>query len=325
MNRFHLALVGAALTITTGAAMAQDYPTQPVRMIIQNPPGGPSDAMWRGVAEILSAELGQPFLVENRPGGDGFIAMQACAAAKPDGHTLCMTQSYTTVVNPLVRQSMPMDPLTDLTQVTHLGFLPAGLLVHNSVPANTVEELLELGTESPGALNWATFGRSSSGTIYLEALRNERGVDFTNIPYGVALEAFQGLISGESDIMVYNVGSAAGQVQSGNIKLLAVTTDERLPNFPDVPTLAESGIDSVTIWFSLAAPTGTPEPILKRLHDTLTTKLFEDPAALERHVLGNGFAVYGAAGGGHDEIVELITAETAMYQRLLEAAGIEKE
>lgn len=311
--------------LMSAAAVAEQYPTKPVRIIDPNPPGTTGGLMLQSVAEVLSEKLGQPFLVEHRPGGEGLVGMQACANAKPDGHTLCMVSGYQIVVHPMTRLNMPVNPQKDFTFVMLMGYLPAGLFVNQSVPANTLQELLDYAKANPAKLNWASFGRSSSGAIYMGVLRKERGIDITSVPYNSANDALQGLVAGESDIAIYNLKGSLGHVKAGTIRPLAVTSHHRLAALPDMPTVSEAGLATIVGWFTIAAPAGTPKEIVDRLHNVLRTEVFDKPDVLQKTVTGFGFETYAPAGGSPEQLADLIAEETKMYETLLKLADIGKE
>jgi len=158
--------------------------------------GGPGDVATRGASQVLSQVMGQPFVVENRPGADGIIGGEACVKSAPDGHTLCTLDSFGVSLNPVIRAKMPYDTARDLTPVVHLGFLPAGIIVNASVPANSLRELLELAKAKPGAITWGSFGLASSSNLYMEWLKNARGISFLNVPYKGASQACSSAATG---------------------------------------------------------------------------------------------------------------------------------
>lgn len=323
-------LLGMAMAIAAAgcavAVQAQEYPTRPVRLMIGNPPGGPSDLSLRGIAGILSKSLGQPFVVENRTGADGRITGEACAKAPPDGHTLCMADSFNLALNPAIHPNMTYSPSKDLAPVIHTGFLPSGFWLHKSIPANSLSELLALARRKPGTINWASFGRASSGGIYVSWLKNVKGVEFTEIPYKSAVDAFKAVMQGESHIAIYGLRSGMAQMDSGNFKLLAVNTAQRFPDLPQVPTFREGGIEEVMItWFGILAPAGTPKAIINRLNAEIAKGLFKTPENRETFLNKQGLLVYGPAGGSPEAFGDFIKTETEMYARLVKLAKIKVE
>jgi tripartite-type tricarboxylate transporter receptor subunit TctC len=298
------------------------YPTKPVRMIIGNPPGGPSDLSLRGIAEILTRSTGQPFVVENRPGADGMIAGEACARAAPDGHTICMADSFNTALNPSIHSKMTYSPTKDLAPVIHTGFLPSGFWVNQGVSAKSARELLDQAKAKPGTMNWASFGTASSSTLYVAWLKNEKGIDFANIPYKTALDAWKAVLAGESHISIYGLRAGIAQAQ-GQARPLAVNTDSRMPDLPDVPTFREAGIDTVIItWFGLFVPAATPTNIIQQLNGEISKGLFQTPEMKQKYLDGMGLLVYGPAGRQPAAFADFIKDETQMYANLVKVTKV---
>jgi tripartite-type tricarboxylate transporter receptor subunit TctC len=324
MTRNFLAAVFLGLAATT-VAHAQPYPSKTVRLLIGNPPGGPSDLSLRGVAQVLSSSMGQPFVVENRPGGDGIIFGEACVRSTPDGHTLCMADSFNIALNPVLRSNMPYDPLKDLSPVVHTGFLPSGFWAPASLPASNLREFLELAKSKPNALNFTSFGSASSSAIYIEWLRNVAGIQVTNIPYKSALNAFQAVVAGESHAAVYAAASGTPFAKAGKVRMLAVNTASRMDEYPGVPTFKESGMGiSIITWFGLFAPSATPRNIVQRLNAEVVKGLFEAPAARAKFLAGNGLVVQTPAGESPETFAAFLRAETEMYAGLVKAAKIKQ-
>jgi len=319
------AALGLAL-IAPAVAEAQTYPSRPVRLLIGNSPGGPSDLSLRGMAEILREALGQPFVVENRPGGSGVIAGEACARATPDGHTLCMADSFNVALNPIIHQKLPYHPVRDLTPIIHTGFLPSGFWVPATLPVNSIGELFDLARSKPGTINWASFGTASSGHIYVEWFRSVKGIDFANIPYKSAVDAWRAVMAGESHISIYALRAGLPQVEAGKVKLLAVNTDERSKLAPAAPTFKEAGIETVMItWFGLFAPKGTPQAIIDTLNAAIVKGLFNDPEMRDKYLDKQGLAVYGVAGRPPAEFATFIGAEVDKYANLVKIANVKAE
>lgn len=316
------------LSFTLGAtvASAQAYPVKPVRLIVSSAPGGPGDMVARGFALAMSNGLGQSFVVENRIGADGLIAGEACARATPDGYTLCSLDGFVIATNPAVRTKMPFDTVRDIDPVVHLGMLAAAIGAHISTPGSNFAEVLEFAKQNPNKVTWATYGAASSGVLYSEWLRNTRNIEFFNVPYKSAAPAFQAVVAGESQLVVYSIGLTNQQVRAGKMKALAVNTQTRHPLMPNVPTMAESGLDiAVVTWFGIFAPAGTPKEAIRRINAETTKSYFNDPALREKFLTATGMVATHPAGAPPEAFAEFIGKERAMYVDLVKRARIKVE
>ncbi len=315
-----------ALSLAAGWAHAQKYPTRPVRILVGTPAGGPGDVISRGAAQVLSKAFGEPFVVENRVGADGMIAGEACAKAPPDGHTLCTADNYAISVNPVIRSKMAYDPRRDLTPIIHFGYLAAAILVHPSVPANSLKELFELAKAKPDSIAWASWGLNSSAHFYIEWLKNARNIRFYNVPYKAASQAFPALLSGEVKVAIFAVGPASQQVKAGKVKALAVTIGRRVPQMPDVPTYKEAGLDAdIFTWFGLFAPAGTPQDLVHRINAELAKGLVNDPAMREKFLLSQGIMIDPPAGASPEEFAAMLPVERERFANIAKIAGIRIE
>jgi tripartite-type tricarboxylate transporter receptor subunit TctC len=306
-------------------AQAQNYPSKPVKVIRPHPPGSPGDTNARGIMQSLSQTLGQPFLVENRVGADGIIGAEACARAAPDGYTLCGTDDLVTSLNPVIRTKLPYEPMRDFSPIVHLGFLDIGLLVHPSVPANSTGELLALAKAKPGSITWATWGVSSLSHLFVEWLKNAKGISFYGVPYKSATQATQGLVGGEVQVAIYGLGLALPMAKGGKLKILAVTGDKRSSIAPELPSVKEAGLDmSLRTWYGLFAPTGTPREIVQRLNAEVG-KLLADPGFREKFMTSVGLEYAAPAGGPPEAFAAFLKADRELYARLVKTAGITPE
>jgi len=312
-----------ALSLAAGAADAQQYPRRPVRILVGTPAGGPGDVISRGAAQVLSKAFDASFVVENRVGADGMIAGDACAKAAPDGLTLCTADNYAISVNPLIRSKMAYDPRRDLTPVIHFGYLAAAILVHPSVPANSLKELFDLAKAKPDSIAWASWGPNSSAHIYIEWLKNAKNIRFYNVPYKAASQAFPALLTGEVQVAIFAVGPASRQVQAGKARALAVTTGRRVPQMPDVPNYKEAGLDAaIFTWFGLFAPTGTPNELVHRINAELAKGLLNDPAMREKFLLSQGILIDPPAGASPEEFAAMLPVERDRFADILKVAGV---
>ena len=225
------------------AAGAQGYPSRAARLIIPTAPGGPLDTMSRGLAQSLNQALAQPFVVENRVGADGAIALEACARSAPDGMTVCVMDSWPIVLNPALNARLSYDPERDLAPIIHCGTLGSALVVHPSVQANSLRELLELAKAKPNTISFGTYGLASNTYFYVEWLKKAKGIVFLGVPYKAATQAMQAVLSGEIQVFAFGLGQSIVQAKAGKVKILAVAGEERSPSLPDTPSFKESGME----------------------------------------------------------------------------------
>ena len=305
-------------------ANAQSYPSRPVRVISGVPAaGGPGEPAIRGATQALSQTLGQPFVVETRVGAEGIIAGEACARSAPDGYTLCFLDGYEIALNPVIRVKMPYDGVRDLAPVMHLGFAPGAIIVHPSVPANSLRELFELAKAKPGSITWGSSGLASPSNLYIEWLKNAKGVSFHNIPYKSSLQAMQAVLAGEIQVTSYTAATVAPQVKAGKLKALAVPTSERSPHLPDVPTFKEAGMEvAITTWLGIMAPSGTPKEIIQRLNAEMATGLFNNAPMKEKFLTTPGTQVLPPAGGSPEAFAEFLRAQREMFSSLVRITGV---
>lgn len=315
----------AALSYPIHHAFAQRYPSKPVRIIVPTPVGGPGDIIARGTAAALGALFDQSFVVENRLGVGSIVGAEACARAAPDGHTLCSMDSFTLTLNPHVRLKLPYDPIRDFAPIVHFGFLRSSLSVHPSVPANTINELLDLARSRPGALVWGSFGPASSSHFYIEYFRNAKGINFLNIPYKAASEAMQRMVAGEVQVVTFSLGQSVALAKAGKIKMLAVAGETRSPLMPNVPSYKESGMElSIQTWFGLYAPAATPPDIVQRLNAELV-KIIPTPEFKDKFLTTQGIELTGPAAGPIAPFAAYIREETEMYRNLAKVVGVKPE
>jgi tripartite-type tricarboxylate transporter receptor subunit TctC len=273
---------------------------------------------------VLGKALHQGFLVENRVGADGVLAIEACVRAAADGYTLCTAPNNVITINPAIRAKVPYDSIRDLVPIFHYGYMEAAILVHPSVPVGTLRELFELAKAKPNALTWGAYGLGSPSHFYIEWLRNAKGISFYNVPYKAASLAFPAMLAGEVQIAIFAVGPAAQQVKNGKAKALAITTAKRSAHMPNVPTYTEAGleIDIGTIWVGLFGPTGVPKDIVNRLNAELAKGLVNDPANREKFLTTQGFVVDTPAGGSPEEFAAMLPVERARFANIAKVSKI---
>ena len=266
----------AALAVLPSFAIAQTFPAKPIKLVVPFPPGGLIDTMARLISARLAQELGQPVVIDNKPGAGGNLGAAEVARSTPDGYTLLMASPPLTI-SPALYAAMPYKP-EQIMPVGLIGRVPNVLLVNPKSGINTVAELLAKAKSMPGKLNYASNGNGTSLHLSAELLKSTTGTFITHIPYRGAAQAVTGLIAGEVDMMFENLPSVIGQIQGGSVKALAVTTRRRSKTVPNIPTLAESGLPDfdVSAWYGLAAPAGTPASVVTRLEQALE-KITKDP------------------------------------------------
>ena len=278
------ATAGALLLLAAPLSMAQAWPARPIRLVVPFPPGGLIDNMARLVGNRLVQELGQPVVIDNKPGAGGNVGAAEVARAPADGYTLLMASPALTI-SPAVYKNLPYQP-SQLAPVALLGRVPNVLLVNPASGIGKVQELVGRAKAKPGQLNYASNGNGTSLHLSAELFKRRSETFITHVPYRGAAAAITALLSGEVDMMFDNLPSAIGQIQAGKLRALAVTTAQRSTALPDVPTLAEAGMEgfNVSAWFGVAAPAGLPAPVATRLADALQ-KVVQQPevaAAMQR-------------------------------------------
>ena len=260
-----------------GTALAQAFPSKPIRIIVPFTPGSATDTMARPIADRLGAAFGQPVTVENRPGAGGTIGIGALAKSPPDGYTLAVV-STGHVVNPVLYASLPYDTLKDFAGVAPLASLPSVLVVAPALGARTVKELVAMAKAKPGSFNYATAGIGSAAHISAEKFRMAVGMDAVHVPMKGSPESLTETIAGRTQFTWTPLSTAVGQIKEGRLLPLAVSTPRRVPAFPDVPTIAEAGFPKgeFNFWVGMLAPAQTPREIVNRLNAEINKLLQSD-------------------------------------------------
>jgi tripartite-type tricarboxylate transporter receptor subunit TctC len=314
-------LVVALLAMTIGApeALAQSYPNKPIRVVLPFPPGGGTDALARILAPKLNDSLGQPLVIDNRPGATGNIAAEIVAKAPPDGYTLAFTFANILTVNRSLYPRIAFDSLKDFAPITQLGTAQFVLVVHPSVAAKSVGELIALAKAKPRSLNYASSGPGGPLHLAAELFKLRADVDIVHIAYKGGGPAATAVLAGEVQILFGSVASTIPHVKSGRLRALATTGLKRSALVPDLPTLDESGFPgfNVTGWDAILAPAGTPRAIVNRLH-TETVK------ALQLNEVRTAFnnVGYEVTGTTPEQLTEIIRRESAMWAKLVKEADI---
>ena len=259
-------LAGCMTGVTTSSAQPA-YPTHAVRILVPFTAGGPADALARLAGDKLAQALGQPFVVENRPGAGGNIGMEQGAKAAPDGYTLTLAPVGNLTIAPSLYSKLPYDPARDYAPITVLAAVPNVLIVHPSVPAKTLAELIALAKAKPGTLNYASPGNGSGAHLAGELLKNMAGIDIVHVPFNGVAPAMNAVLGGQVQMFFAQSSAALQHVKAGNVVALGVASAARIAAAPNLPTIAEQGLPGfdVTSWYSLVAPAGTPQPVVDRL------------------------------------------------------------
>jgi tripartite-type tricarboxylate transporter receptor subunit TctC len=315
-----LAAVVACLLFSAPAMTQDSWPAKPVRIIVPSAPGGGTDIYARTLAFGLQDSFKQQFVVENRAGGNGMIGAEHVARAAPDGYTLLVTASPALLINPSIYRKLPYDADRDFAPVSAGVVSPLVFVVHPSVPARTLAELVELGKKSPGKLSYGSAGQTSATALGVRILEHVTGAKFNQIPYKGVGQAHQNLLSAELSFMLSDFPVSVPQIKAG--KLIALAATHRTKILPDVPTAAEAGfpIGEVNASFMVAAPAGMAPPIIHRLNGEIN-RLMKTPAIaekLESHVL---IPVFGTA----DEFAARIRQQRAMWADAIRKIGIQPE
>ena len=308
-----IALAGAALT-----AQAQSFPSKPIRLICPFPPGGAVDIASRAIAAELSRTIGQPVTVENRPGAGGNIGGAEAARSTPDGHTIFMTTSGIQAINPVLYPKMQYDPNKDLVPVAALVSLSNVLVVHPSVKANSVAELIALAKANPKGLTYASSGSGTSIHMSAELFKQQTQTDIVHIPYKGSAPAVTDLLGGQVNLMFDNIPSALPHIKAGKLRALATTGARRDPTLPDLPTVAEAGVPGYEsgVWFGLAVPAGTPKDIVAKI-SAEAVKGTRSPDFVKR-MTELGYVIIGV---GPDQMADMIRTEVGRWGPVVKASG----
>lgn len=318
-SRLYSWLVMWILACAAQAALAQAFPSRPLRMVVGFPPGGPNDIAARVVSQKLGDLLGEKVVIENRPGAAGNIGTELVARAAPDGYTLLLGSAGPQAINPALYPNLPFDMLRDLAPVSLVAQIPSGLVVNPAVPATTVAELIALARKQPGKLHYGSGGSGTtlhlSGALFALAA----GVNLTHVPYKGTAPAITDVASGQVEMIFAAIPSVLPLVSAGKLRLLAVTTRARSPAVPNVPTVAEAGLPDyeVTPWFGVFTASGVPKPVLRRLNE-------EVRKAVASAEVRESFAKQGLepATNSPEEFEAMLRAEIAKWSRVVRETGV---
>jgi tripartite-type tricarboxylate transporter receptor subunit TctC len=318
MHRLLTALFASCAIGVGAGAVAQDkYPAKPVTMIVPQAPGGANDAVARILAAKLSEEMGQQFIVDNRPGAGGNIGTVAAARARPDGYTLLVTVSSAHVINPFLYKNAGFDPVKDFEPVAMFATVAYLLVVNPSFPAKSVKELIELAKAKPGDVQYASAGNGTLNHLLGEMLKTMAGIDMVHIPYKGAAASVTDVVGGRVPVSFQSAPSSISFVKSGKLRVLGVANEKRVPTMPDVPTIGETvrGFGA-TPWYGVLAPAGTPKPIVAQLSAAIAK-------ALDSKDLQDKMAAQGAVAAKMtpEQFAALIKEELPRWQKIVKTSG----
>jgi tripartite-type tricarboxylate transporter receptor subunit TctC len=309
----------AVFCACAGAVCAQpQYPVKAIRYVVPFPAGGPLDIVARAIGQELGKSWGQPVIIDNRPGAGGNIGADLVAKSPPDGYTILMGAVSTHAINVTLYAKLPYDPVRDFAPVTLITSVPNVLVLHPSVPAKNVAELIALAKARPGQLNFASGSTGSAGHLAGELFKTMASVDMVHIPYKGAAPAVVDLLAGHVSLMFDNMSSALPNIKAARVRALAVTTLKRSPLLPQLPTISEAGLKGfdISTWFGIFAPAGTPPDIVARLNAE-TVRVLNTPEMKERLLLLGAEPV----GNKPDELAAFVRLEIQKYAKVIKASG----
>jgi tripartite-type tricarboxylate transporter receptor subunit TctC len=312
----------AALTGATATGRAADYPTRPVTLVVAFTPGGPSDVLARILGKKLEQILGQPFVIENRPGAGGNVAAEQVARATPDGYTLLNGNNSILATNAALYRKINFDPQADFAPISLIGSQASILVVNPQVKANSMAGLIALAKANPGKINFASSGYGAAAHLAGELFKAEAKIDIVHVPYKGAAPALQDVIAGHVQMMFATAASVVGHIRSGQVRPLAVTTLKRTPVVPDIPTIDELGIKGfdATTWHGLVAPAKTPKDVVATLNRA-TVQALHDPAVVKQ-LADLGVDITAST---PQEFAAYITSEIPKWTAIIKASGAKVE
>jgi tripartite-type tricarboxylate transporter receptor subunit TctC len=313
-------LAAVALGLVAGTALAQSYPARPIRLIVSFPPGGPADFLGRFIGQKMGEGFGRPAVVENRPGANSIIAAELVAKAPPDGYTLLMAIDGVLVMNPSLYTKLPYDPVRDFAPVGLVATIPNLIVANNGFGPNSLQELIAYAKARPGQVNMATSALPVQ--LAAELLASMAGIKLTMVPYKGGNTSVTALIAGDVPLSIEGISTAMPHVKAGKIKALAVTTAQRMPQVPNVPTVAESGVPgfSFAVWQSVVGPAGMPREIVLKLNAELG-RIMKLPEARERLEAVGIEPAYSTP----EEMAERIRSDTEKWGAVIRKIGMKIE
>jgi len=323
LRKVSAALAGLlALAAVTSVAAAADYPDRPVTLVVGFPPGGASDILARILTDKLGKLLGQPFIVDNRPGAGGNVAGEIVAHAAPDGYTLLLGNNAILATNLTLYSKINFDPERDFAPITLVGTQANVLVVNNNVPAHSLAELIALAKANPGKLNFASSGYGLAAHLAGELFKAQAHIDIVHVPYKGSAPALEDVIAGQDQMMFATASGVMGFLKNGQVRALAVTTLKRTAILPDIPTMDEAGLPGfeATTWHGLVAPAGTPPAVIDTLHRAVVETLKDPDVRQKLAALGVDIAP-----DSPDEFAAYIKAEIPKWAAIIKASGAHME
>src|SRR3954471_9468994 len=313
-------IAAIALLAFAGVVSAQDYPTRAVKWVVPYPPGGTTDLLARLFAPYLSEKLGQTFIVENKPGGGNNIAVEQVVRSDPDGYTILLVNPANGI-NTTLYPKLPFNFLTDIVPVAGLARSPNVMVVRPNFPAKNVAEFIDYCKKNPGKINMASSGSGTSVHLSGELFKSMTGCNMLHVPYKGAGPALADIMGGQADLIFDNLPSSAGHIRGGKLRALAVTSAQREPSMPDVPTVAETvpGYEA-TAWFGIGMPKGTPREAINKMNPTVNAAL-SDPGMLKRYADLGGVPIKGTP----EDFGKVIKAETDKWAKVVISSGAKAE
>jgi tripartite-type tricarboxylate transporter receptor subunit TctC len=308
------------LALSSALAWAQDYPSKPVRMVVGFPPGGGTDVVARILQPRLTELLGQTIVIDNRPGATGTVAAGQVAKSTPDGYTIMMGHVSVNAIAPSLFANLPYDVNRDFAPIALAASVPHLVVVHPSLPVTTLKELVAYLKAQPGKLTYPSAGNGSMPHLAGEVFQAMAGVKMVHVPYKGSGQSMQDLLGGQHLVAFDTMPASAPHVRSGKLRAVAVSTAQRVPSFPEVPTAEEAGVPGyvVTTWYGLFAPAGTPAPVVSRLHAEMV-KAMQTPDVRARL---EGIGADGSVSRSPEEFAALVRADTARYAKIVKEIGI---
>jgi tripartite-type tricarboxylate transporter receptor subunit TctC len=321
MKHLFLGLLAAAQVASATPSFAQDYPSRPIKALTTTSAGGISDIFMRALGDELLKRWGQAIVIENRPGGMQNVGARACTEAPPDGYTICILNAEPVAYNQFLLKSMPFDPEKGLQPITNLYHLIQTLVVNAKLGVKTIDELIALSKAKPGTLNYVT--ASVPLALYMDTLAKEKGADWVRVPFKGGGEAVNAVLSGSTPVALIGEGNVIGQIQAGTMTPLVMLNNIKSPNFPAVPTLAETGYKGTPSrsWYGLFAPAGTPKPIVDKLAKEVAT-IVGDPGFREKHLTARSL-VPGI--NTPEQFAEDIRKDRMAAQQVVKDAGLQPQ
>ena len=312
------ALALAAGVLLSVSVQAQNFPSKPIRIVMGFPAGGPLDQHARLLSDKLQAELGQPIVVDYKPGAGGAVAAQDVMKAPADGHTLMIANTGVMVINPAIYPKLPYQTLKDFTPIARTAMQPLALLVNKDVPVKTLPEFISYAKAHPGKVNFGSAGNGGISHLVPEMLKTAAGIDMLHVPYKGSAPAFTDLMGGQVQFMAESIPQAAAYHKQGKVRALAVTSKERNPALPDVPTAIESGLKGFEVvgFYGFLAPAGTPKPVVNRLSQAFE-QVMNNPEVRERMVSQGANPDFMNA----DKFAQFLQAELPRWAKAVKDSG----